>query len=342
MPSRIDQRRHARKHKKTGVYLPHSNTVIKTAQPSSQPNSFVQRISSLLRVLGIGILVSIILIFLGAWLFFRQSGELKTTFNIVFVSSNLNDQKGNIILVHASPVEPKIEVALFPSEMPVDILGGYGKYPLRSVFPLLQLDRKSPEFMRAAYSYALQIPIDEVVAVSDASMLSSSTKVSTLWWQVMMFRVQSSLGLGKRLQMYRFLRSVRPDQLESHSIGDIAAWQKNSSQFKFAAVPTECSVAVLNTTTVGGTGSKVTQVLESSGMSVIRLSDTPDKLSQTQILVNQAPPFCQDVLQHVQDLFPFVTKREVQDQTMNRYRANIVVLVGQDFAKEIAKQPKQQ
>ena len=117
-------------------------------------------------------------------------------------------------------------------------------------------------------------------------------------------------------------------------------WLKVRRQLSLQEVNPDCSVAVLNTTDVAGTGSMITQVLENAGITVIRLSETPDRLDQTKLLVARPAPFCLSVISQIQPLFPLDVKQEVSTEIMSKYRANIVILIGQDFAQEVAKQKK--
>jgi hypothetical protein len=284
-------------------------------------------------LIGFGILLCAVIITIG--FLFQRTGYLEKTQNILFVPSSVEGGKNVILLAHLSPGNSKVEMAVFPPDLPVNTLGGYGSYPLQSLFPLLALDDKSPAFMRAAYSHALQLPIDEVISFHPQMVPTPDT----IWWQLLTYKMAGQMNFIERLRAYRFVQNNGPSELEKLQITDEKNWQKMSSKFRLPAVNSDCGVAVLNTTNVAGTGSIVTTVLENSGVPVIRLSDTPDQLSQTKILVNQALPFCQEVVTHLGNLFPFETRVELDPKTMNTYRAQIVILIGQDFAQEVAKKP---
>jgi hypothetical protein len=322
MPSRIDQRRRARKQRKISV---------------SHAHAFHFHFGQFL--LGcFGIVIFSVLVY--AWFLFRQSNTITSTQNILFVQSNLDGQKGNIVLLHISLLKTEVEVGVLPSELSVDILGGYGKYPLRSVFPLLALDKKSPEFMKAAYSYALNIPINEVVSADQPQILNTQPNMKDLSWKLLTYKLHSQMSFKERLSLYRFLQKVDVKQIDIHPVETSEKWQTVLSQFRFSALSPDCAVAILNTTTVAGTGSSVTQVLEKSGIPVVRLTDTADQLQGTKIILNRPAPFCQEVLEQLRSLFPFSAQYEIDHTTMDTYRANVVVLIGQDLAQEFAKKPK--
>lgn len=344
MPSRIDQRRLARKDKKSLIFAPRAELPIHLNELKTEPQSKFSPFSSIRKFfrLVFALLVIVIVISGGLLIFLiRQTNNLQSNKNILFVQSNLDGGEANIILAHFSPTNSKVEVGLFPAELSVDILGGYGQYPLRSVFPLLTLDKKPASFIIAAYTYALKIPIDGVVSFSENSHLTESPKISSLLWKLLTFKFHSQISFVDRLRLYQFALKVGQAQTTSHQIDSLAEWQKIKAQFRFSSLGNDCAIAVLNTTQTAGTGLSIAQVLEESGVSIIRLTDTPDQLEQTKILVNQKPPFCQEVVNQLGSLFPFATKVEVNSKTMNTYRANIVVLIGQDFAQEFAKKPRQ-
>jgi hypothetical protein len=280
------------------------------------------------------------------WFFWWPPNRFSSTQNYLFVNQSSTDIKGSIILVHLEPGAKKIEVSLFNKDLPVELLGGYGQYSLRSVFPLLQLDHRSNQYISTAYSAALGLPIQQVIPLgNEAEKLTDVTSSKQLnlqmfWWQILTYRWPSSLSFPERFLLYRFGQSVSTDQITTNQIKSNDDWLKVRHQLGLPEVNPDCSVAVLNTTEVAGTGSMITQVLENAGITVIRLSDTPDRLAQTKLFVTQPSPFCLSVISQIQPLFPLDVRQEVVGETMSKYRTNIVVLIGQDFAQEVKKQKK--
>lgn len=318
MSSRIDQRRQARLHH--------------TSPRPPFHSGFFRLIRVLFLCIGVLFLLGLVVLFI----LFQRADSFGTTRNILFVPSNLDGKEKSIILAHFSPSDTKIEVAVFPGTQSVDILGGYGSYPLQSVFPLLQLDKKSPAFIRAAYTYALQLPIDEVISF-DSTMTPSTQHIDALWWQLVTYKLNSQMSLTDRLRLYRFTQKVGKSKTDIQEVKDENDWKKMLPQFSIPNVASDCGVAVLNTTNIAGTGSTVADVLESSAIPVIRLSDTPDQIAQTKIIVNQPLPFCQEVVTQLGSLFPATTELQIDAKTMATYRAQVVILIGEDFAQEVAK-----
>lgn len=285
---------------------------------------------NLKRILTVLIILAAVLLFLFIWGELQQTSHLDLSQNILFVQPNLDGTKGDIILAHISPKDSKIEVAIFPPEMSVELLGGYGNYPLRSVYPLLKLDKKSPNFIKAAYTYSLNLPIDEVV-------LADQPSPDTMWWQLLTYKFHSQMSFTQRLSVYRFVQNIGSHQVTVHPLQNASEWQSFTRQFRFNSISPDCAVAVINTTEVAGAGSTVTRVLENSGIPVIRLSDAPDQIPQTQLLVLKAEPFCQEVTEHLGAVFPFATHLTINAKAMSSYRANLVILIGEDFGQEFVK-----
>jgi cell division GTPase FtsZ len=109
-----------------------------------------------------------------------------------------------------------------------------------------------------------------------------------------------------------------------------------SSLNQTEALTNTCSVAVINTTTISGYASKVTNILEQSGARVIRVGTLhqQDEISQSLLAYNQTNESCIKLKDDLQNsILPVSVQLADSDQTqklLNRYRADMVLLLAQD------------
>jgi hypothetical protein len=307
------------------------------ARATSKPT---QNSSGLFRLFICVIFLLLIGGFLAFFAFFRRSWDGKTDRNIVFVPEVIDGFKGKIIFTHISPQNHTIDVALLNPELSLQVLGGYGEYPLRSLYPFLKLEKKSPAFIQAAYSFGLTKIVDEVATSKEMKVFTDTKDLQFLFKELLQLHVQSGLSVTDRVWLYRFYLGLRPDQVKIYEVNSFEEWEKVSGNIRFPAEAKDCAVSVINTTATSGVGSALGRVLEKSGYVVIRVSDVDKPQDKTMILTDDTVGSCQTVIQHLQRTLPYPAQVSINADVYQQYRSNIVILVGKDVADAITKQKK--
>ena len=257
--------------------------------------------------------------------------------NILIVPSNIDGFKGDILFAHISPNTNKIEVRKLNSAIQIPVIGGYGNYPLQSIFPLLFLDKKSPEFMRAAYIFGLKNAIDEVWTSRNPQVFDSQTTVTKIAELLLQYQIQSQWTLRDRINLYNFVRTLRSNQINSLNVTDFEQWQKSQDTLAFTHPTQDCEISVINMTNITGIGNRVTNVIEKSGYTVLRLTDEIPVRDHSLIIASPeaVTKQCSETLLHLQYLFPDNIPIQQDAQTMNKFRSQIVLLIGNDTAQKI-------
>ncbi len=257
---------------------------------------------------------------------------LKNDENIVIVPSNKDGNKGKIYFAHISASSQKINMYALPSDEETDVSGGFGKYPLRAIYPLLQSEKKDNQAMRSTYSFALRQIIDQVWVEQRPVEISAAAPFSAIPQALLLNSLQSSLTLSEKIQLYEFANSLRPDQITFSSVDNLNQLM-TASKNAFPSQAYDCSVAVINTTSVTGLGTKVGDVIELSGFSVLRVTTNSDSSQNNSILIYSGPQgVCSDVIDHIQHLFPHSLSVQEDPNAFTTYRSHITIFLAKDLA----------
>ena len=254
--------------------------------------------------------------------------------NMVLVPTNIDGFKGRIIYAHISPSTNKILAVSFPAEMELEVIGGYGKYPFRSLYPLAQLEKKDIFFVQAAYSLALENTIDQVWTSNEARVFAEPIDVKRLAQELLFYKIASPWTLSDRVRFYQLVHRLRPDQVTVTTISDMGQWQALSAKIAYPSEARDCSISVVNSTKIAGMGARVGSVFERSGFSVIRVTDQSTPLEKSSILTSN-PEECANILQHVPHVLPFASQVKTDPNTLSQYRSPIVVILGQDIGEKL-------
>ena len=299
---------------------------------SSAHSTAHRALPSLKIFLWLGILICLSLM---GWWFFHRSWRENQINNILIVYPNLDGHVNEILFAHVSPQDSRVTVVTLPAELPVTLIGGYGKYPLRSVFPLLALDHQNDQFIRSVYSLALGTIIDQVWVVP-SQQASKTMSFRERVDQALTYQLSTPLSFQDRVWLSRFVHGLRPDQLTEVRVTDDATWRKAAENIHYPAEARDCSVAIVNTTSAAGLGSQVAGVVKQSGFAVIRLADAPTPLQKSKVVLPSSTS-CREVSSHLKQLFPWSVAVEFDEQIFQRERANVVVYLGTDLETEVTK-----
>ncbi len=312
----------------TSYYIPrtHAKRNRKLIQESTNPNATTNNLfSHILRVILL-ILLPIIIVTSGILIwFFHLNFNQEQTKNFLFVPRLIDGYKGKILFAHISPKEHKVDLVFFKPELESEIIGGYGTYQLQSLWLLLNIDHKDSHFLSAAGTYFLQNLVDEVIPTQHVPQNFSGLQK---FFQENIF---------KRLILYRFLSSLSSQQANTYQVNTLDDWQKLQDKFHYPQPDTQCSIAVVNSTTTSGLGNNIANIIEKSGYPVIRVTTISQESSTSSLLSANSLPTCAEVNSHLQSLFPFTIKPKNQSDIMEKYRANIVVILGNDLVTALKK-----
>jgi hypothetical protein len=301
-----------------------------------RPSSGTPRARHLFQFIGLFLLLIVIGSIGVAFLFLRPSSSQKKVKNILIVPSTIDGFSGQIILAQHDPQAEQLKLIFFNADIPLSLIGGYGQYPLRSVYPLLHLDKRSDSYMLAAYSVGLNMVVDEVWTSANPQLFAGSDTKKILQQELLNFQINAPMSVKDRLTMYQSLSQLRADKIEKSEVNSLAEWEKQSEQFKFPNFTAECSIAVINMTGQRSLGPQVSKVLEKSGLLVIRVSDTADPSLvhvQSSVLTNSTDPRCQETADHLQKVVPIPVQIQYDKDTLKKYRANLVVILGPEVGE---------
>lgn len=292
-------------------------------QTSSLPQSLQRAIGLLLIVVvGGGVLFASYY----SW-FMKTVWNEGTTKNIVIIPKTIDVETDKILFASISYKEDRMSLNSLPANDTVQVPGGYGGYPLKSVFPLLGLDQKSDQTVVATYTHLLGIPINEVWVTDDEAIFNVGANTKDLAQTILLGKLSNPLGLKERVKLYQFMNDKQPQRVDYNSLED---WQAKQA-VRYVGTMKDCRIAVLNTTTVAGLGSKVAQVLERSGMTVVRLTDASPTAEKSQLTIQPGVPACQELAAHLRQLFPDQIEVIHDTNIMNRSRSEAEVVLGQDI-----------
>jgi hypothetical protein len=99
-----------------------------------------------------------------------------------------------------------------------------------------------------------------------------------------------------------------------------------------------CAVTVVNSTTVPKVGGAIATALEGTGFTVLRVTDDTTTQTSSSILMDKvAENACAGYFPMLQGLLPEKVAPSANEEIYQRYRAHIVMIVGNDLANEFAK-----
>ncbi len=218
------------------------------------------------------------------------------------------------------------KILSLPADTPVELPGGYGSYRLGAVYPLLQLEGKDTQFVRASYSQSLGILTDLVIPLNQYERGDSAVKRKVLEsvWQWLVHRDQSALIF---LKTWLFLKQ----QPQPKPLTSVTELQKGFSQFESTRQQVqECPVGILNGSETAGAAGKLSKLLEAGKIVTIRVGTFPEDASQTKIY-HDGRAECAGVLARTNSALLQGAQIEIDKQMTTQYRSAIVVVLGKDL-----------
>lgn len=261
-------------------------------------------------LLGLGIFLiaaSFVFVLVGG----RHVFTLKNSQNILFITGDLDSNKGKIYLGYFFPKTQEIEL-----------------YQLKDN-PKLSLENLTE------LSWQSGVIVDRVIQLDDQNLLKNGLSEKRQLQQILLSEVRQQLRfplhyseLSRSLELYFFTRFV---PLEQQSFSQEPVFWEELRVLENVALYEECQVAVVNTTQVQGLATKFSQILEKNGAVPIKITDQEELYLKSLLVYDHKKMACQNLVERLESLFPELeTKDESPLQT--QYRSNLVVFLGEDVA----------
>ena len=264
----------------------------------------------------------------GLWAFSRSKVPVK----IVIVSPKLLDQNNFFYYVLLDRANQQLTFVDINPHLKMKVLGGYGQYELRAVAPLLEMEKKPTNFVRSSLALGLGQGLDQAVLMADSvGQVDRPDQISHIFRQLLMIHRWNDLDIWwQTWQWWCFVSSLTPNQFSVIKINSPEEWQNYQARANLSLEPA-CSVAVVNTTSTPKLAANVGATLEHAGVRVVRntneLSEVP---SDSQILVAPGTN-CEQSLEQLKNILPQSTKIVIDEKAQTQYRADSVLIIGQDL-----------
>lgn len=273
-------------------------------------------------------LVGLTIVMLGSiWAVGPHLFVLDNSKNILFTSFKIDSSESKIYLAYFFPATKEITVIPLKSNQ-VSVLGGYGDYELGRVYQLLNMERKKNDFKLAAMSWGMETLVDGVVDIGPTTPIYDKKQLQQQLWISAWSHLTTPQELVELLKIFFFTRSVPVEQFvfESNTTSvDRLNILDNVVLYE------NCSVAVVNTTDKTGLATKMSDILEKSGVVVVRVTDQNSPYQLSTFSFNADHGSCQSLSERLQVLFPGKVTQQQHDQLQQEYRADLVIFIGKDL-----------
>lgn len=260
-------------------------------------------------------LVSLFLIALALFLILPKLLPLESPQNVVFFSQGGQELK-SAFLVHFNPKSQELIINPLDLEAKVDFIqnGEIVRVSLREASQDLEVGSQ------ALFGWALNRKIDQVIKLP-AGVLAEDDRRLDQWLKKRLSQANSFSDLVARARLYFYAKKVGPAVEKEFRFNQVVEVLKK-----------DCAIAVLNTTGISGYAAKVSSLIEQSGGRVIRTDSYHPVRDQTTIYTNTREKCVQLGKSLAQMMLedPVLQESSEQQEILNRYRADIVILLGQD------------
>lgn len=224
----------------------------------------------------------------------------------------------------------QIDLFPIPSEIPVEVMGGYGTYRFQAMYPLLVLEGKDADYIRSTMSLSMGVLLDEVWTVSSPE-LQAPKKGELFWVLATSFWQNSSIPLGEKLALLSLALDRRVEMGVSAPVRELPALELAGARGEAHSL---CTVALVNTTPLSGLAGRIAQLLEQEGFRVVRTVSDSTLVDTTTVLTGTSlSPDCQVVQEKIELLVPGKMNHAQNEEETLRNRADLVVKLGTDLVQ---------
>lgn len=319
----------ARKKKSRSVSKSRSASSSSKKRPTNQPKNKKKIVFPKFLKNFIVVILSLFLLLIAISLSLSYFFPLKSA-KTIFLARNTNSQDQKVYLLRLVPSERSATLIELDSDKKVEVLGGYGEYKLQALYPLLKLEKKKDSFIRSALSLSLETIVDEVVVIPDNSILhiEDQKNLEKVLLDASYTKFINFTQFYKLFSYYSFVREASYD----NQVPQDGEFSRGTKLVLKAETPESCPVAILNTTETRGLAGKIGEVFSNSGINVIRVDSDTERVEKSQIYFDDTIKGCIDLVDKTSQIIPN-SLIEANMEISQRYRAGIVVLLGQDFSE---------
>ncbi|HEX9817313.1 MAG TPA: LytR C-terminal domain-containing protein [Patescibacteria group bacterium] len=296
----------------------HSSNKSKTKYPTVKVNGLVLLIT--------GLLTAGLIIRFFPWVDFFTNQPPMT---ILFVTQQV-DQTG-AYLSQFNFADLTIDVYPIPSDLLIEVLGGYGNYRFQAVYPLLVLEGKDEAFIRSTLSLSTGVLLDELWPVNVKQLRLESPNQFTSFL-VQNFWHNQHISWFTKLAVLALALAQQTELIVQPSLSalPISTWR----QANLADDGLSCTVALVNTTSLNGLAGRIDNLLKSQNFRVVRTTSDDTLVARTVVISGtDFSDTCQQVLTKITHLVPGGVERQSDDQQTQLYRADLVVKLGEDLVQ---------
>ncbi len=261
------------------------------------------------------------------WLVLPQFMSVNKNINIVFINQLNDSHKDEILFASLDAESEQFKLFQLPENFEVTLFNLTQKQQQTQQLGVLLDPEKIADLTTTQWSWLTKRVVTHQARVSFTENITKSAVVSALFDDLL-----SNLNLtnfADVIEKLKFIAYVRKANFEFINLTD-EQLPSNS------VLPNACCAAVINTTNISGYAQSVTDLLETSGARVIRVdsSDQDEAVEQTQLAFDPSKPECASLVtilqQHLFIHAPQTIDPEKTQSLLNRYRADLVILLNTD------------
>ncbi len=309
---------------RSGAARSRSSAAASSAKRKKKPSSKLNFLSQIV----MGCIVTVLCVAVVAYIVFQamvQEAATLDTQTVLFVPKSVEAAPSQIWLLTIDADTTDSTIIAIDAVHEVDLPGGYGRYRLGAIYPLLTLEKKDTQFIDASYSHALGVLADEVVPLGSYEPNSAEFRrlVAVSVWNWMWKRDAESLIIVKT---WLYL-AKNPEPLQANSLAELQ--QKIAQLAANRQVIQECPVGVLNGSETAGAAAAVSDLLEASKILTIRIGTFPHDVEKTTIY-HDGRVECEPILARVSKAMLNKPTITLDATTTTQYRSAIMIVLGKE------------
>ncbi|MEN8253671.1 MAG: LytR C-terminal domain-containing protein [Patescibacteria group bacterium] len=256
--------------------------------------------------------------------FYAFFSNLETE-NIIFTHKTAEAKGDKLIILRANTIGKNLSLEFFSinAGQKSKLLGSYGEYSLRAIYPLLKLDEKNNSYINAAFSYSLRILVKQVIALERVPEIESQSQVKQLFLDLCLDRY-GKISFEDKFKLLRLLFRVDNLAVEVENID-------KPEELNLDEDSAGCSVSLINTTQKNGLGRDMANLIEKNGFRVVKIDDDSETREESMVILARNESNCKELSGLLYTILPSDKKPKFDESLFSQYRADIVVLLGTDL-----------
>ena len=294
----------------------------------SSKKSSLGKLGWLWRIFSFLVIVSVMMavgVYLGVQKMLAEADELEAQ-TVVLAPRSLEGAPPEVWVVSLEKDNEESSIISIDSNAEANLPGGYGMYRVGALYPLMQIEGKDEQYIRASYSRSIGMVVDAVIPINsfDAKSTQMRHLVFASAWKLLWQRDKQALNV---LKTWAFLRE---NKLPT-KVGSVDELQTQLAQLTNRhQVVQECPVGILNGSETAGAAGSLSKMLEASKMLTIRVGTFPEEIPETKIYYDGRKE-CRVVLEKVSKLLLQKPKIEENKEMTTQYRSSIVLVLGDNL-----------